>query len=162
MENLTITKEAAIKAHVEASKNGKILLENLLGKKVFLTKIEERIKSVDDAIKELGDNDIEVQEYKKLISAEIESHLLQYQSAIVICKALNEGWAPDWSNSAEYKYYPWFDMEGSSSGACFSYLDYAYWFTYSLVGSRLCFKSRELAEYAGKQFTEIYKKFMTI
>lgn len=32
----------------------------------------------------------------------------------------------------------------------------------SFVGSRLCFKSSELAEHAGKNFTSVYKQFMVI
>lgn len=161
MENLTITKEAAITAHEGASKNGKILLENLLGKKIFLTKIEDRIKSVEDAIKELGDDDCEVKEYKKLLSAGIDSHLLHYQSAIVICKALNEGWVPDWSKSSESKYFAWFNMS-SSSGSGFSADGYVGWGSGSVVGSRLALKSSDLAKYAGTQFEEIFKNFMTI
>lgn len=33
-------------------------------------------------------------------------------------------------------------------------------FTSAPIGSRLCFKSAALAEYAGKQFAEIYFAFM--
>ncbi len=73
----------------------------------------------------------------------------------LIVKALNDGWTPNWDDSNEYKYYPWFKM--SASG--FSYDGYG-WFTFSSVGSRLCFKNRELAKYAGTQFKEVYKKML--
>ena len=49
-ETLEITKEAAIKAHDEASTKGKTLLENLFGKRVFQKDIKERIKTFDDVL----------------------------------------------------------------------------------------------------------------
>ena len=55
-ETLEITRQAAIKAHDEASTKGKTLLENLFGKRVFQKDIKERIKTFDDVIRELGDD----------------------------------------------------------------------------------------------------------
>jgi hypothetical protein len=48
------------------------------------------------------------------------------------------------------------------SGSGLSYDVYDYWRAVASVGSRLCFKSRELAEYAGKQFIDIYTDFFII
>jgi hypothetical protein len=50
----------------------------------------------------------------------------------------------------------------SSSGVGFSSDGYAYAYTASAVGSRLVFKSEELAKYAANQFLEIYKQLFTI
>jgi hypothetical protein len=75
----------------------------------------------------------------------------------VICRVLNEGWSPDWNNSSEYKYYPWFKM----SGLGLSYDGYGFTHSDTYVGSSPCFKSSELAEYAGKQFISIYKDFLS-
>lgn len=120
--------------------------------------IKSRIGSFDDVLVELGESDPEVIEYRKLQEAGVAQHILSNQEAVLITKALNEGWEPDWDDSNEYKYLPWFVM--STSG--FRYCGYDSWAAHSHVGSRLCFKSRELAEYAGKQFTEVYKSFMII
>lgn len=79
---------------------------------------------------------------------------------IIICRALNEGWTPDWNDSNQAKWYPYFDMR-SKSGFGFSYSFYVTWRTSADVGSRLCFKNEELAKYAGKQFENIYKSFLT-
>lgn len=76
-----------------------------------------------------------------------------------IRKVLNEEWEPNWSNSSELKFYPWFDM---SSGSGLSYYDFDNDYSSSLVGSRLCFKSSALARYAGTQFIDLYKSFMTL
>lgn len=81
----------------------------------------------------------------------------------IIAEALNEGWKPDWTND-DYKYYPWFDLEkdedNNPSGFRLDYVDCHY--SLSCVGSRLCFKSRELAEYAGTQFTDLYRDLMVL
>jgi hypothetical protein len=158
METLQINKSDALKAHEEATPKGKILLENLLGKKTFLKKIKERIKNFDDVLEENG---ITRDEFEKSCKG-LEPDEIAYRMAKLVCKAFNEGWIPDWTNSNEYKYYPWFEM-GSSSGVGFAYGGYVSWYSFSVVGSRLCFKSRDLAEYAGKLFEqEIYKPLFTI
>ena len=157
-ETLEITKEAAIKAHDEASTKGKTLLENLFGKRVFQKDITERVKSIEDAIRELGNNDVEVIQLNRMKSIGLQNHIIGNQELIVIAKALNEGWQPDWQNDNEYKYFPWFDMDNSSSAGRFSFGDAGLLRSASCVGSRLCFKSRELSNYAGNQFEDIYRK----
>jgi hypothetical protein len=122
--------------------------------------IIERIQSVSDAIACLGQNDEEVILLHKLIAAlPNDSHPVNYQKAIVLTKVFNEGWLPDWDNTNQLKYYPYFEMGGSSG---FRYIDCDNWRSLSNVGSRLCFKSAKLAEHAGKKFTAIYKQFMLI
>ena len=76
----------------------------------------------------------------------------------IIAQALNEGWKPDWNDLSEYKYYPYFDMR---SGFGFSNTTYDCTGTDTAVGSRLCFKSRELAEYAGTKFIKLYEQMLT-
>ena len=82
-----------------------------------------------------------------------------YEDLILIAKALNGNWKPDWNDINEYKWFPYFQY---SSGFRFSYAntDYFYWLALAYVGSRLCFKSKQIAEYAGKIFIEQYEKLM--
>ncbi len=122
-------------------------------KKVHL-KSYEKIKTLDDALKACNLTLEEVQVSGGI--PEDRESIQNYTYAIIISRALNDGWTPNWDDSSEYKYYPWFKM--SASG--FSYDGYDCWNTFSSVGSRLCFKNRELAIYAGKQFKEVYQKFM--
>ena len=158
-ETLEITRQAAIKAHDEASTKGKTLLENLFGKRVFQKDIKERIKTFDDVIRELGDDP---EEFKNAISIMEEPDEIAYVKLKLIAKALNEGWTPDWSNGEWDKWYPWFKMDDSSSAGRFSFLDSGHQRSDSTVGSRLCFKSKDLATYAGTQFLDIYKDFFTV
>ena len=118
-------------------------------------KVTDRIMSVLDV---LNDNGLSHEQFKKQ-SEGLSEDEVAYKILKLLAKSLNEGWQPNWNNTNEAKYYAWFEMGGSSGfrfGGC------AYWLSYSLVGSRLCFKSRELAEHAGKNFTDVYKQFMTI
>ena len=81
---------------------------------------------------------------------------IAHSKLVIIAEALNGGWAPDWDNNNEYKYYPYFDMEKG-----FSFCIYDDFYTHSSTGSRLCFKNRELAQYAGEKFLTLYKQYFT-
>lgn len=109
--------------------------------------------------------------------------ILAYMRLAIIAYALNEGWEPKFTTD-EYRYYPWFylytqkeidemDEEekgrvlGRSnnsayaySGVACSYAGSASSYSYTYYGGRLCFKTRDLAEYAGKQFLDIWAEFM--
>ena len=123
--------------------------------------IKERIKTIEDACNELGEDDEDVKALRVIENLDVPKHIISQLQSIIIVKALNEGWIPDWSDSSQYKYYPWFNMESSSAGG-FVFFGYVSWRSRTNVGSRLCFKSRELAEYAGKQFKDIYEEYFVI
>lgn len=155
METLQINKDAAVKAHQNAKDSGKRLLEDLLGKKTFQLIVTDRVKTFEDACAELG---LQVPSFIDSDSNDGKS-IIAYQKLITIARALNEGWEPDFTNSSESKYYPWFQYK---SGFGFSFSDWSYSTTYSSVGARLCFKTKELAIYAGKQFEAIYRDYLTL
>ncbi len=117
--------------------------------------VMERIKTVQDV---LADNGISQGSFHKQCEG-LETDELAYRLLKLLAKSLNEGWTPDWNDDNQYKYFAWFYMGGSSG---FRYDGCGGWYSVSTVGSRLCFKSRELAEYAGKQFTQVFKDFMLI
>lgn len=126
------------------------------GKKANTQSITERVKTFEDACEVLGLDDVQIgvkglDEDTKSIEA--------YAKLTIIARALNEGWKPDWSNTNESKYVPWFKHK---SGLGLSYFVCVLWSSHTNVGSRLCFKSRELAEYAGKQFEDIYRDYLTL
>lgn len=118
--------------------------------------IKERIKTFNDVLQYHGIKS----ETFAMECLSITDDEIAYKQIKLIASALNEGWTPDWNDRNQTKYYPWFRM-GSSSGG-FSYYVYGCVFSVSAVGSRLCYKSSELAKYAGTQFISIYKKFTTL
>lgn len=115
----------------------------------------EKIKTFADAQRETGAQDTpdfneapeEVREFLKAI----------YQAA-VITKALVGDWKPNWNDSNQEKWFPWFRM--SSWGFVFDVTFCAYSIAYAGCASRLCFPSEEMAEYAGRQFTDIYSRII--
>lgn len=127
------------------------------GKPPVTGNITDRVKSFEDACNVLG-----IQEGELSLSGYLLPEfktMVAYAKLIIIARALNEGWIPNWKDDSQYKYYPWFDL---SSGSGLRYRDYVGLYSSSAVGSRLCFKSRELAEYAGNQFLSIYTDFFII
>lgn len=72
--------------------------------------------------------------------------------------------APDWQNANEYKYFPYFDMDDSddSTGFGLGYVYTSYWGANTISGSRLCFPTREMAEYAGRNFIAWYRDLMVL
>ena len=83
----------------------------------------------------------------------------------IIAEALNEGWKPDWSDRGQYKYYAWFEVKTTpknKSGVGFSGTLYSYAGTSTAVGSRLCFRTSDLALYAAKQFKRLYKDYLLL
>ena len=116
------------------------------------------IKTFEDACVVLKlDSDKVIPDFS-LFPIEDQAAMQAHSKLIIIAKAINGDWIPNWEDYDEYKYYPWFEM-GSSSGVGFSYLGCDYWYAASTVGSRLCFKDRETAKYVGKQFLELYKAY---
>jgi hypothetical protein len=94
-----------------------------------------------------------------------QAALLAHAKLVIIAQALNEGWEPNWSNRDEYKYFPYFVVKATDktpSGSGLSFDDCDRWHSSSNVGSRLCFKSYELAEYAGKTFIKLYEEYHLI
>lgn len=92
----------------------------------------------------------------------LESHY----KLVIITEAVNDDPNfPDWSNPNQPKYELWPDVfpdKTKPSGFGLSYGDTLCWRTHPNVGSRLCFKSRELAKYTFETFKELYEDYMLI
>lgn len=104
--------------------------------------ITERVKTFEDACEILG------------YSVPKSMHIVDKLKVII--EALNEGWTPDWSNSSQYKYTPYFKHDGTAFVFCVCNS----WYSVSNVGSRLCFKDAKLCEYCAKQFIDLYNEFL--
>ena len=143
--------------------------------------VMERVKTFKDACNELGiEHDKWVQDKKDL---GLEADVIAYLKLRIIAAALNDGWKPQFTTD-EYRYFPWFylytqseidemseeeksrvvsrSFSGAyaSGGVAFAYTIYGSSNTYTDIGSRLAFKTRELAEYAGRQFVEIWADYV--
>lgn len=97
-----------------------------------------------------------------MIPEHLRKFVVAVYKAAIITEVLNDGWEPNWEDDDEYKYYPWFDMDDASAPARFSYDDCGCDLTYTYLGSRLVFKTSQLAIYAGKTFIDNYRDMMVI
>ena len=153
--------------------------------------ITERVKTFEDACKELGEDHKLVQQFKAIQEAIAEDkEATAYFKLGIITAALNEGWEPDFTNDDEYRYYPylclwtkeeledkdeeWKDdhnlqlwvgggrsSDGTNCGLACATSDDAWSLAYALVSARLAHKTEELAIYSGKQFTELWTNYTT-
>lgn len=74
------------------------------------------------------------------------------------CKVVafyNKGWKPDWKDSNERKYIPYFYMDNFRMNCVVYYCSHSY------VSSRLCFKREEDAKEAVEKYFEIFKQSRT-
>ena len=168
-KELKISAEDALAAYNNTDANGRELLEHLFGEDIFKPKdIRDRIKTFNDAFYELGDKHELVRAYNNLIVSNCMSNdIIAFAKLRIIAEALNEGWKPTFKDG-ECRYYPWFyiytkkeyeELDEDEKKACrvvgrsSNNSDAGY-------GSRLSFKTREIAEYFGKQFIDIWADFL--
>ncbi len=152
-QTIPITKANALKAYNGADDKTKAVLEKLLGKENLSQKITDRVKTFEDAcaIVDPSTDILAVLRY-----ASTDKDVLAAQALLkltIIARALNEGWVADWGNHDQSKYIPYF-IQTASGFSCDVYVT---WFTLTSAPGRLCYKSSELARYAGDQFADIYK-----
>lgn len=161
-------------------------MHKCFGEDVFKSKdVTERIKTFEDACKELGENHPFVKAYDEVYNR-VETVGLDFHAYLklrIIAAALNEGWEPQFTED-EWRYFPWFYLytqkeidemdEEEKHRVVFRSVSYAVADggvacahsssdssnTYANIGSRLAFKTRELAEYAGKQFIDIWADYV--
>lgn len=188
-ETLNINKENVLNAYGSATDEQKAMLEIIFGKDTFKSKdITERIKTFEDACKELGSDHPLVLAYQNtnLRDAEVANDnkdIIAYMKLRIIVAALNEGWEPQFI-PGEYRWFPYFvlytkdeidemdektrarvvsrsnNFANAYGGVSYAYSLHGSAGVNAYIGSRLAFKTDDLAEYAGKQFIEIYADFM--
>lgn len=146
--------------------------------------ITERVKTFEDACRELGEDNHLVEQYRVIeenaVFTSDGNDIFTYLKLRIIVAALNEGWEPQFTEDEE-RWYPWFtlwteeelseksdewkaarhlistgDYSGDWAGFACSDSYYAPSDTSTRIGSRLCFKSEALSTYCGKQFTSLW------
>lgn len=155
MKTLQISEQKARSIYNTGNSELKSILEDSFGKDFFFQKITDRIKTYEDACTELGINPLNE---TKLIELGLTKHDIAYQKLATIIKALNEGWVPDVCDDNVCRWYPWFYPNGSPSSFAFDGSNFGSSHAYAGSGSRLCLKSKELSDYCGSQFIDLWKE----
>lgn len=185
-ENVLAAYETARKAGADSTMK---VLEQLFGEETFKPKdITERIKTFEDACRELGNGHPFVCAYRAWENGGLngQEDIDAYLKLRIIVAALNEGWEPQFTED-EWRYYPWFwlytqaeidsmdeeerqdrrmmstgDYQTDYAGFAFAHSTNAPSYTSANFGSRLCLKSDTLAVYCGKQFIDLWADFYLI
>ena len=153
--------------------------------------ITERVKTFEDACRELGEDHPFVLAYQNTNLrdpevAEDNRDILAYLKLRIITAALNEGWEPQFTED-EVRWYLWFTLwteeelskksdEWKADRHIISADDYSGYYAgfapafsgvtpsdpYTSFCYRLCFKSEALATYCGKQFISLWADFNLI
>ena len=86
--------------------------------------------------------------------------LIAFNRLATIAQAWNkaDGFVPDFSSLSQDKWFPWFYYDKEAAGFVFAYTGYAPSHAYALLGSRLCFATRNRAAAFGKAFTHLYNE----
>ena len=151
------------------------------------TNITERIKTFDDALAALPAEHPMVRNWTAMRGLEdkFSPNLAAYAKLCIIAAALNEDLELHWGSDQAY-YYPWFyiyskaEVEtmmqdrkdklvllggaanyGSYCGLGYVYSALAWSRAHALIGSRLAFRSSELARYCAEQFIEIWAQYLS-
>ena len=115
------------------------------------------------AQKVVSRNAVRLKDVTRLVQSLNPSHieaLIALNELFTIAQAWNkeDGFVPDFSNSNQWKYFPWFTYNNNAAGFVYAHTTNAATYAYAYFGSRLCFKSESRAEQFGKQFAHLYNK----
>lgn len=190
---IDFSKEQLLSIYRSGGNEARLAIKEALGDEFASTlPVTERIKTLDDAVSELGEDNPAVKAYRSIKYGYAISEtdpetadIMAYAALRVIVEALNEGWKPQFTKG-EWRWYAWYDLVSpeqiedmseeekcrvvgrannnafASGGLVYSVALYVSSYSYASYGSRLAFKNEELAEYAAKQFGEIFADFCFI
>lgn len=190
---IDFSKEQLLSIYRSGGNEARLAIKEALGDEFASTlPVTERIKTLDDAVSELGEDNPAVKAYRSIKYGYAISEtdpetadIMAYAALRVIVEALNEGWKPQFTKG-EWRWYAWYDLvspeqiedmseeekcrvvgrasynANAYGGLVYSSANYVSANSNTYGGSRLAFKNEELAEYAAKQFGEIFADFCFI
>lgn len=189
--NIDFTPEQLVAFYRSTSTDGRKAVKEALGEQFSeALPATERVKTYEDAVWELGNDHPLVEAASsaewRFTNSE-DKDIIAYLKLRVIVAALNDGWKPQFV-PGELRWYPWYELiskdeydamsedekqerrcvgRSNHNANALGGLVYSNAFAASSIsnayyGSRLAFKSEALAEYAGKQFAELFANFCFI
>lgn len=158
-KSLEINENKAYELYPTASPEFKQVLEDTFGKEFFNRKITDRVKTYEDACAVLGIDPHTSMPDTSDCPKEDRRAYIAFHKLVVITRVLNEGWRPDWSNTSQPKWFNWWYTNGNAGLACAN-SNFAPSLATAHFGSRLCFKSEALADYAAETFKGLYEEYL--
>ena len=186
---LELTSENLVDLYQKGNAAVRKSLREMLGDKLNEEiPVTARVRNFRDALEELGEEHEAVKVYRSIEwYIREQKDLLAYTKLRIITEALNEGWKPQFT-IGERRWYAWYELltkeeieamtdeekeerrcvgrsynyANAGGGLVFSYAGGASSYSVTYVSARLAFKTEALAEYAAKQFAELYADFCFI
>ena len=117
------------------------------------------------AKKILSGNCVQLEDVARLVSELNPKHvkaIIAFNRLCTIAQAWNkaDGFEPDFSNTSQYKYFPWFVYDDGAAVFVCAYTNSASTHAPAYIGYRLCFKTRERAMQFGKQFIDLWNQVL--
>lgn len=177
MESQFKITDKVLEAYERCDDYGKEILEGIFGKEAFMTDIKDKVKTFIDAVEILGRNNQTVNDYYDIANNTCAKDILAFAKLKVIAEALNEGWKPKY-DIFDGSYYTSFEvineeeferLKENDKKKCLVYSLPDKEIIFAIVSSKLSIaceafkiplKSRELAEYLGQQFLDIWKDYI--
>lgn len=168
MKKIEIEKTKLEAAFSVACGNTRAVLLALFGKDAVMPDYSDyhNIKTMDDVFAATGCNKEEFE--KKL--ADLPEDVQAFMLLRLIRKALNPTWVPNWADTNEWKYFPYFSIEvpagvgcansGSDLGVSCLTSNCVASYSNAYYGGALASENREIAIWFGEHFAEIWKGYL--
>lgn len=108
------------------------------------------IKNYSDVCRELCEPELTETTFHR-IPMRYRKKVLAYSKLQQIQRLFNGEWVPNWSDSSEYKWYPYYNSTGP--GLVFDGSGYR---TSDFAAEVAFYKSREISDFVGRTFIDIY------
>ena len=117
------------------------------------------------AQKVVSRNTVKLDDVTTLVNELNPSHvkaLIAMNRLFTIAEAWNkaDGFEPDWEDTTQNKWFPWFRYDGAPAGFAYASTLDSPSYAYASFGSRLCFKSQSRAKQFGQQFIDLWNEVL--
>lgn len=157
MTTVSIDESKARRLFESGTPEVKTALRSLMPINVLGVKLMDIVVDLKSACDVLGENFEAALPFKNPMSAQ-QKRCNDTEEQILIARALNGIFVPDYNNHDQRKWRPLFVID--SSGFRFSDSDFVFSAAYAHSGSRLCFwfESEELSNHFANHFIDLHKR----
>lgn len=147
-EEITFTEEEINKMLKASTKEQLPIVKEVFG----IKETWRDITTLEKAIDILGNEDVEVQKLNVLLQIDNIDEIIAEQKLVIIIKAVNEGWKPNFDDTYQSKWFLWWYLGKNFRLYCADGSSY--------VPPRLCLESKEKAIFMSENFKSLYEKYL--
>lgn len=114
--------------------------------------LKQKVEFYSDVCSLLGITELTVNDFSMLPLKQAKKQLAYHQIQN-IALLFNGNWEIDWNNNGQYKYYPYFTKSSGGGWGFYGSLGY---FSSCCFGMVAFYKSKDISDFCGKTFIDIY------